>query len=131
MPERARILVVDDEEKIRDIVAHLLGKAGYEVRKAAGGEEGIAAAEEFRPHAILLDVMMPGMDGFAACRVLRQKKGLATVPVIFLTAKKGPRNWLEAKDSGAVAYLEKPFQKDILLALVSEVLKNPPAQTPA
>lgn len=124
MADRPRILVVDDDPKILEIVAFLLTGSDHEVRVAANGQEAVQAAPDFRPDVILMDVTMPQMDGFTACRKIKKEPGLEKTPVIFLTARKGPKNWSEAQDSGAVAYLEKPFRKDALVALVREVLER-------
>ena len=114
-------MVVDDELRIRDIVGHFLSAEGYEICACASGQEALDKAADFDPDLVLLDVMMPGLDGFETCRRLFSEGGIREVPVAFLTAKRGPENWERADDVGAKAYLEKPFQREVLLALVKEL----------
>jgi len=85
-PPKERILVVDDSEANRDVLEESLVDAGYEVIQAAGGEQAIAMFAAQRPHLVLLDVLMPGMDGFEACRRLRALPGGDETPIVFLTA---------------------------------------------
>jgi DNA-binding response OmpR family regulator len=117
-----RVLVVDDDANIRNIVRHVLEKAGYEVYTAENGEACVKAAVTAPPDAVLLDIMMPGKDGFDACAELKRIERTRDVPVIFLTAKKGDDSWTKALYRGAAAYLEKPFRNEALVALVGEVI---------
>jgi DNA-binding response OmpR family regulator len=116
------VLVVDDEPKIRTIIRHVLETAGFEVYTAENGEAGVKAAITAPPDAILLDVMMPGMNGFDACAELKRAQRTRDVPVIFLTARSGDESWTKARYRGATAYLEKPFRNEALVALVDEVV---------
>ena len=116
-----RIMVIDDSELIREAAAVALGLAGWEVDARPGGEEGVAAAQADPPDGILLDVMMPGLDGPATLERLRAADATRAVPVAFLTAKgdeEGERRAL--LDLGASAVIPKPFALPELAGQVSE-----------
>jgi len=117
------ILIVDDEDDIRE-VAHasleLIG--GWRVLTAAGGEEAVARAVEDRPDAILLDVMMPGVDGPATLAMLRADPATAAIPVVFLTAKVQAADRRRLADIGARGVIAKPFDPMTLASQVSETL---------
>jgi len=105
-----RILYVEDEEDIRMVgEMSLVDVGGFEVRTCASGPEAMAAAAAFAPDLILLDVMMPGMDGPSVLRALRALPALATVPVIFMTAKIMAAEIAELKAAGAIDVVPKPF----------------------
>jgi DNA-binding response OmpR family regulator len=112
----ARILVVDDDASSRDIAARLLAREGYDTRTAADGPECLTLVTRERVDLILLDVMMPGMDGFAVCAALREA-GL-TIPVILLTAKDDMDTRLEGMHLGVSEFLTKPINKLELFARV-------------
>ena len=95
------ILVVDDEDMIRSLLRLTLVRAGYEVTEAETGEEAISIVREQKPDLVLLDVMMPGMDGFAVCEQIRQDPALGDIPIIMLSARKDPRSRLESRRAGA------------------------------
>ena len=122
--ERKRVLVVDDEERIRDILRYLLEKAGYEVYTAANGEAGLKAATSAPPDVIILDVMMPEKDGFTVCGEIKRIGRMRDVPVVFLTAKGGERSLRSALHKAAAAFIEKPFKKETVLAVLKEVLAS-------
>ena len=106
----ARVLVVDDEADVRMIVRFALESDGrFEVIEARNGAEGLHAAEDTRPDVVLLDAMMPGLDGYAVCRRMRAHKTLCDVPIIFLTAKTQGYERREGMAAGATGYLTKPF----------------------
>jgi two-component system response regulator MprA len=115
-PKPASILVVDDDPSSRDIAARLLEREGYAVRTAADGEECLREARRKPVDLILLDVMMPGMDGFQVCAALREA-GLGT-PVILLTAKDDMDTRLEGMHHGVSEFLTKPINKLELFARV-------------
>jgi signal transduction histidine kinase len=117
-PLAGRILVVDDQPANLRTLAMLLSRAGYEVATAANGDDGLAQAGERTPDLILLDMMMPGMDGFAVLTQIRQCAVLRSVPVVFLTAAQDRDLLLRAFDGGAVDYVTKPFLPEELLARV-------------
>jgi heavy metal response regulator len=124
-----RILVVEDEKKIAGFIRRGLREDGYVVEVAGDGEEGynLATAEEF--DLIILDIMLPGMDGITICRKLRQD-GLST-PILILTARDSVKDKVRGLDSGADGYLTKPFAFEELLARVRALLRKREAQAPA
>jgi CheY-like chemotaxis protein len=112
------ILVVDDQAANVRVVGTLLGRKGYKVVPAHSGPEALAAVAEHAPDLILLDMMMPGMDGFELLAALREVPGLRKVPAVFLTAAQDRDLLLRAFDAGAVDYVTKPFMPEELLARV-------------
>ena len=122
-----RILIVDDEDDIREVAQMSLEMvAGWEVIPARSGAEGVRLAAAHRPDAILLDVMMPGMDGPATAQKLREQAETASIPVILLTAKVQPADRRRFADAGVAGVLAKPFDPMELAAQVSGVLGWPP-----
>ena len=115
---KRRILVVDDEVDIRRLVSEALEVSGYEVRTAASGEEAIRAAALQLPDLVLLDVMMPGMDGFTVYERLRAKPVDLRSPIVFLTARREIDDKLLGFEKGAADYITKPFHVRELLARV-------------
>ena len=110
----ARILVVDDDTDLRTLLKAMLQRDGYEVVEAADGEQGWARAVDSAPSLILLDVMMPGPDGFETCRKLKSDSRTNAVPVIFISAKIDQRSRVEGLRLGAEDYLNKPIEyKDL------------------
>ncbi|HET9690511.1 MAG TPA: response regulator [Acidimicrobiales bacterium] len=119
----ARVLVVDDEPDIRDIVAINLRLDGHEVLTAADGDQAVEAARDHRPDLIVLDVMMPGRDGFAVLETLkRDRGGMERIPVVLLTARTDRIDRIRGGIEGAVVYLTKPFSVAGLRESVAEVL---------
>src|SRR5262245_47347127 len=121
------ILVIDDDKAILDLCKLLLGRAGYEVRTAADGKSGLAMARQDRPDLIILDVMMPELDGISVSGVLFQDPVLRLIPVLILTAKNSARNILELVPNVRV-YVQKPFEPQELLAQVQRLLPLPNSQ---
>ena len=113
-----RILVVDDEPDIRRLVAEALEVTGYDVRTAANGEEAIRAASLYIPDLVLLDIMMPDMDGFTVYERLRARPVDLKSPIIFLTARREINDKLLGFEKGAADYITKPFHIKELLARV-------------
>jgi two-component system KDP operon response regulator KdpE len=118
------VLIVDDDERVREYVRVNLEMEGYAVREASNAKEGLAALEEVSPDLVLLDVMMPEMDGWEACRKLRE---FSQVPVLMLTAKVQSQDIVTGLDSGADDYLLKPFNMDELMARVRALLRRVPS----
>jgi len=123
MNDPARILVVDDSETNRDILNARLTSQGYEVVQAADGEEALAAARQHLPDLILLDVMMPKLDGFEVCRRLKGDASLPFMPIILVTAKTASTDVVAGLDAGADEYLTKPIDQAALVARVRSVLR--------
>jgi two-component system KDP operon response regulator KdpE len=121
------VMVVDDEPAIVRLVRATLQAAGYAVIDATRGEEALARLEDERPDLIVLDVMMPGIDGFETLRRIRM---VTQVPVILLTARAGDVDKLKGFQSGADDYLTKPFNPDELTARVAAVLRRSAGATP-
>jgi two-component system OmpR family response regulator len=127
MPKRSentnyRILVVDDESSISDLISTSLRFVGFEVRTAATGSEALTVAEEFKPHAVVLDVMLPDSDGFEVCRQLRSE-GL-NIGVLFLTAKDGMEDKVAGLTIGGDDYMTKPFSLEELVARLRALLRR-------
>jgi len=127
------ILIIDDEEDIREILHMSLETiGGWNVMEARSGEEGIALAVEARPDAILLDMMMPEMDGLAALDQLRELAQTRDIPVILLTAKMQPADRQKFSNLGLAAVLAKPFDPVVLPSQIAALLGwNPVEQRPA
>ena len=120
----ARILLAEDEQQIRDMVAFKLTNSGHQVVRVVDGEAALAAAERDRPDVIILDVMMPLVDGFAVLGRLKAKPDLRTIPVIMLTARGQERDVLSGLQAGAADYIVKPFSLKALLARVEVALRR-------
>lgn len=125
-PPRARqqLLVADDDGDIREFLTRALAKHGYEVLKASGGREAMALIRETRPALVLLDILMPGMDGVDICKAMRADVELADIPVIFASALDQARLHGIADESGATDYLSKPLTLGDLLNTVGRYLKH-------
>jgi len=119
-----RILIVEDEQDIADLVGFNLERAGYEVLKAFDGVEGTAMAKRERPDLIVLDLMLPGRDGFAVFRELRRDTRTANTPVIMLTARAQTQDRIQGLEAGADDYLTKPFSPKELILRVQAILKR-------
>ena len=117
-----RILVVDDESSISDLISTSLRFVGFDVRTAATGSEALTVAEEFKPHAVVLDVMLPDLDGFEVCRQLRSE-GL-NIGVLFLTAKDGMEDKVAGLTIGGDDYMTKPFSLEELVARLRALLRR-------
>ncbi|MUG66099.1 response regulator [Paenibacillus campinasensis] len=122
---RSRILIVDDDDKIISMLRRGLAFEGYDVMTASNGAEGLKMILAEEPDAVILDVMMPQVDGFEALRRLRE--GGSTVPVLMLTAKDEVENRVKGLDIGADDYLVKPFALEELLARVRALLRRKPS----
>jgi len=118
-----RILIVEDSELTRGIVKETLTSAGYDVIEASDGMEGLKLAFEETPDIIILDVMMPKIDGYKTCRMLAAGTATREIPVIMLTSKSSSADVKEGLEAGAVDYIRKPFDHIELLARVESALK--------
>ncbi len=122
MPER--ILVVEDEKTIAELVAEALKRRGYRVELAHDGDSGLLAAETSLPDLVILDVMLPGMDGWEVCRRIRENPSTRNTPVLMLTARREERDLLAGFDVGADDYMKKPFSVNELAARVRSLLRR-------
>lgn len=122
-----RILVVDDDPHHNKIVADLLDHEGYDVQTALSTKSAVSVHWEFRPHLVILDIMMPKLDGYTACDVFR--KVHPELPIVMLSAKDRTDDIKEAVDWGADHYLTKPFDPDELLGVVKRLLKEKGVET--
>ena len=119
-----RILVVDDDENILNLERTILEQKGFDVTAAGGGAEALRLLEDRTFDLVLLDVMMPEVDGFTVCRRIKDDPRLKDVPVIFLTAKGGGEALAEGFESGAIMYINKPFTANKLLTIVHTMLES-------
>jgi two-component system, OmpR family, response regulator MprA len=120
--ESGRVLVVEDDAHVRDAVARALRLEGYDVHAAVDGNDGLRLVEELAPDAIVLDVLMPGTDGLAVCRILRDRGN--RTPILMLTARHEVSDRVAGLDAGADDYLVKPFALDELLARLRALLRR-------
>ena len=118
----ARILVIEDQEDNRRILQDLLTSAGYEMIEAVTGEEGVAAAETHRPNLILMDIQLPGLDGYEAARRIKANSALHHIPIIAVTSYALSGDDVKALEAGCDGYVTKPFSPRALLAKIREYL---------
>ncbi len=123
-------MVIDDDAQARSLVAAFLEPAGYEVRGAQGGVPGLLAADTDPPDVIVLDLQMPGMNGYEVCRVLRHGEKTRGIPVVMMTASDDPHLNREAYAAGAQACVPKPFRKEGLIAAIQAALSGMPHEKP-
>ena len=119
-----RILVGDDDENILNLEKTILEQKGFEVTAATGGAEALRLLAEKSFDLVLLDVMMPELDGFTVCRKIKEDPRCKDLPVIFLTAKGGGEALAEGFESGAIMYINKPFTANKLLTIVNTMLES-------
>ncbi len=122
-PQRITVLLVDDEPNILVPLEFLVRQQGYRVVKAANGQEALAAMEAHRPAVVVLDVMMPEMDGFEVARRIRENEGFDETRIIFLTAKGAQNDRFKGYDSGGEIYLTKPFDNEELVNTINELVE--------
>jgi two-component system cell cycle response regulator DivK len=120
-----RILVIEDNEDNRQIMNVTLSAAGFEVIEAVTGDAGVAIAESERPDLILMDIQLPGLDGYEATRLIKAQPALRDIPVIVVTSYALSGDEVKAKEAGCDAYLAKPFRPRELLATVCEFVPKP------
>lgn len=125
-----RILLVDDEPDILEFVGYNLRREEFEVYTASNGREALEVASKVEPHLILLDMMMPEMDGIETCRRLREIPSLAKTMVVFLTARAEDESQLEGFEVGADDYITKPVKVKLLVSRLKAILKRAEVQTP-
>lgn len=119
-----RILLVDDEPDILEIISYNLKEEGYKVYTAGDGKEGIEIAKSKKPHLIILDVMMPVMDGIETCEEMRKVKALQETLIVFLTARSEDYSQMAGFDAGADDYINKPIKPRVLMSKVKSLLRR-------
>ncbi len=119
-----KILIVDDEEDILEFVSYNLSKEGYEIRTANNGKEAIKIAGEFLPEIIILDIMMPNMDGIEVCTHLRENKDLINTLIVFLTARNESFTQVSAFESGGDDFITKPVKPNVLKSRVKALIRR-------
>lgn len=122
--DNIKILIVDDEPDILEILQYNLEKEGYQVATAADGEEAIAVAEREQPNLIILDIMMPKMDGVEVCRTLRSKAEFDRTAIAFLTAREEDYSQIAALDVGGDDYITKPIRPRVLISRIKALLRR-------
>jgi two-component system, OmpR family, response regulator len=127
--ERLRVLVVDDEPSIVDVVSMALRHHGYDVAVAETGAQALTQVRDWRPHAIVLDVMLPDMEGFEVAR--RLSAGRAGVPILFLSARDNTADVVRGLTTGGDDYVTKPFSLEELVARLRNILRRSGASAPA
>ena len=122
--EDVRILLVDDEPDILEIVGYNLSIEGYQVFTAKNGVEAVSKAKKKQPHLVILDVMMPEMDGIEACEIMRNTPGLEQTIITFLTARGEDYSQLAGFEAGADDYIQKPIKPKVLMSKVKALLRR-------
>ncbi len=122
--ESIKILLVDDEPDILEIVGYHLKKEGYQISLASNGIEAVNKAQKIKPHLILLDIMMPEMDGIEACEKIRDLEGLEDVVIAFFTARGEDYSQVAGFDAGADDYITKPVKPKVLMSKVKGLLRR-------
>ena len=125
------ILVIEDDEDIRALVMYNLRKAGYEVKWAADGGEGLRMVRNQAPALVLLDLMLPSMNGLEVCALLKNDPKTCDIPIVMLTAKGAEQDLVTGFEHGADDYVTKPFSPKVLAARVQAVLRRGAAELPA
>ena len=118
------ILVVDDEKDLLDLIEYNLRKEGFEVLKAENGQQGIEVAKKNKPDLVLLDIMMPKMDGLEAVEIMRQDDDLKNIPIIFLTARSDEKTEVEGLNKGGDDYITKPISTTKLISRIKAVMRR-------
>jgi len=119
-----KVMVVDDEPDILELLTYNLEKEGYEVKTATNGKKAVALAQSFQPELILMDIMMPLMDGVEACRQIREMPEMRNTFIIFLTARSEEYSEVAAFDNGADDYLTKPIKPRALMSRINAVFRR-------
>ena len=120
----AKLLIIEDEADIRELISFNLEMSGYEVMKARDGEEGLAMARSESPDLIILDLMLPGMDGLKVCSHLKKDPDARDIPIIMLTARSEDDDIVNGLETGADDYITKPFSPRILIARVKAAMRR-------
>jgi len=124
------VLIVDDEKDIRDLLAYNLSKEGFAVLTASDGNEALKMLPQHQVSLVVLDIMMPGLDGFEVCKRMRSNEATANLPILFLTAKSTEVDQILGLEIGADDYIQKPVSTRVLVARVKSVLRRSNESTP-
>lgn len=122
--EKAYVLIVEDDDDIQQLVSYNLVKAGFSVELAQSGEAAIVAVGKHKPDLLLLDIMLPDMDGLAVCKALRSEERFCDLPIVMMTAKGEERDIIFGFESGADDYITKPFSVSVLVARINALLRR-------
>ena len=126
MPDALKVLIIEDEADIQQLLSHNFQQGGWRVEACGSGSEGLKRAKEKKPDLIILDLMLPGMDGFEVCRSLKSDAGTKSIPIIMLTAKGEEIDKIVGFELGADDYMTKPFSPRELLLRSKAVLRRGP-----
>lgn len=119
-----KIVIIDDEDDIREILSYNLIKEGFQVHQAENGNIGIEICKNIKPDLVILDVMMPGMDGVEVCEALRKLPGLENILICFLTARNEDYSQIAGLDAGADDYISKPIKPRVLISRINALLRR-------
>ena len=122
--DKKRILVVDDEEDILNVLRFRLEANNYEVLVASDGQEGLNKARSEKPDLMILDLMLPKLDGYKVCRMLKFDEAYKLIPIIIFTARAQKKDEELSMEMGADAYIQKPFEPEMLLGKIKELLSK-------
>lgn len=122
--EQRKILIVEDEESLLKLESILLTTRGYQVEGVSDGLTALKKIEQERPDLVLLDIMMPGIDGFEVCRRIKENPQTSSIPVVMLTAKKSSADQARGFEVGADAYATKPFKSGRIIEMIEGLLKK-------
>jgi DNA-binding response OmpR family regulator len=123
--DKKRILIVDDEEDILSVLKFRLEANNYETLTASNGHEGLNKARTEKPDLIILDLMLPKLDGHKVCRMLKFDESYKAIPIIMFTARVQQKDEELGKEMGADAYITKPFEPEVLLEKIRQLLRKP------
>jgi two-component system phosphate regulon response regulator PhoB len=121
---KEKILVIEDDEDIRELICYNLKREGYQTVAAAAGEEGLKAARSHLPDIIILDLMLPGIDGLEVCKILKNESKTKNIPIVMLTAKGDETDIVTGLEVGADDYIVKPFSPKVLIARIRALLRR-------
>jgi two-component system alkaline phosphatase synthesis response regulator PhoP len=124
MSEKYKVLIVDDEEDIIEVLKYNLEREGYKVKTALDGDQAIKMAYKFEPHLIILDIMMPGMDGIEVCQKLRSDEKFANTLIAFLTARNESFTQISALETGGDDFINKPIKPSVFIARVHALMRR-------
>jgi len=121
---KEKVLLIEDDEDIQELIRYNLDREGYAIKAVVTAEEGLALSSSWKPDLILLDLMLPGMDGLDACRKIKSSEATSSIPVIMVTAKGEEADIVSGLELGADDYIVKPFSPKVLVARIRTVLRR-------